>query len=358
MIEQTNPVSKPPPNNDKLDFLNLIKMFIILPGIVYHVIEYLNFPEHLVVDHWFANLLITYSRFFYYTAFVATLAVFFPFGLDLSKKIFNLKRSIIAFTGLAFLSYVYYDTEGPFFGSEWTFYHFIVSSFVILHFVLPLLKNRFFNLSLLIVSFLLLWIPFWSFDYSFLPYGLKTALIGDCKNTDYGEWPLLPWFFLCTLATSFCVLLKNNSWFRNISKIEIMGWLIPIFGLGIPFWGEYFNQPTDTHFSCGVFARPQWVFYAHILPYLFLIRLNYVSAIREKLLKNNFFITLRKISWINNFGTCYLLSLLTIGILSLVYDGDTFEAGTKHYMYIFSVGIAFLVPELITRALKKSKKNN
>lgn len=353
MSDQTNPVL----GKNKLELLNIIKALIIFPGITYHVSEYVNFPEPLIDDHWFVSLFTTYARIFYYTAFVATLAVFYPFGMKLSQKIFNLKRSLIAFSGLIFLSYIYYDPESPFFNTEWTFYHFVVSSFIVLHFLLPLLKNSKMNVFVLCISVLILWIPFWNFDYPFLSYALKIALVGDCKYTSYGEWPLLPWIFLCTLAVSFCVLLENNMRFKKISIVESSIWLIAIFALGIPFWGAYFDQPTDTHFSCGVFARPQYVFYAHILPYFFLIRLNYVESIRLKLQNNNFLKKLSSFSWINNFGTCYLLSLLTMGILSLIYDGDMFAPGMKHFMFMLSIFITFLVPEFLTRALKSMKKN-
>lgn len=351
MSDQINQLSP----NKKLDLLNFIKLLIILPGVTYHVSEYINFPEPLIENHWFVNIFTTYARIFYYTAFIATLSVFYPFGMNLSKKIFSLKRSIIAISGLFFLTYVYYDTESPFLNSEWTFYHFVLTSFLFLNFLLPKLKNPITNLFVLFSSFVLLLIPFWSFEASYLSKAMKIALIGDCKYSAYGEWPVLPWIFLCSAAVSFCVLLENNLRFKKITFQETFLWFLVIIPLGFLYWGDYFDQPTDLNFSCAVFTRPQLVFIAHILPYFFLIRLNYVSKIRLYLEQNQFLIFLRGISWINNFGSSYLLSLLTMGGLSLIYNGDDFTGETKHIMFMTSIFISVIVPELFLRALKKLK---
>ncbi len=340
----------------KLDFLNLIKLMIVFPGVTYHVSEYLNFPEPLIEDHWFVNIFTTYARVFYYTAFIATLAVFYPIGIKPSKKIFTHKRIGISILGLLFLSYIYYDKEAPFFNSEWTFYHFVLISFIVLHFLLPKLKNKFINLTTFAISFLFLCIPFWKFEFNQIPYAFKIALIGDCTNSAYGEWPLLPWIFLPLISVSYCQLLENNSYSKTMNIFEMISWPVVIMPLGYLYWGSYFDKPTDINFSCGVFTQHPLIFYAHIIPYFFIIRLNYISSIREKLSRNKFFLGLQNISWINNFGSCYLLSLLTMGILSLLYNGSLFPPGLKHFMFICSIFVSILVPETLIRTLKSKEQ--
>lgn len=354
MSDQINPALKTNlgSSTQKIKILNLIKALIILPGITYHVAEYLNFPEQTIDVNWFVNIFTTYARIFYYTAFIATIAVFFPIGLKIDRPLFNLKRILIAVSGLIFLSYVYYDPEAPFFMTEWTFYHFALSALLLINLVLKKLSNKFFNYVLLAVSFSILWIPFWTLSFNFLPYAVKVPLIGDCGNSAYGEWPLLPWIFLCTFCVSFARLLDTEPFFKKISAIEIFFWLIPIIWLGYRYWGDYYDEPTDIYFSCGVFAQKPGVFFAHVLPYFFLIRLNFVEKIKKYFDKNSFLKFLEKFSWVNNFGACYLLSLLTMGVLSLIYTGEYFQEGLRYFVYMGSILISLLVPEIVLRTLK------
>lgn len=355
MSEQTPQVYKP----KRLLFLDFIKFLIIVPGVTYHCTEYLNFPEHTVDIHWFVNLFTTYSRIFYYTAFIATFCVFFAMGLRFQKKIFSIHRSILALGGFLFLSYLYYDPENaPFFGTEWTFYNYTVTTLIFIHFLKPFFSSKKYNFIIMLISALMLLIPFWSFNFSWMPIWLKVALIGDCSGTLYGEWPLLPWFFLSSLTFSYAKFLHYDFDGRQISKTELSVWIVAIFSIGIPYWGGYFNQPTDIGYSCGVFAHPQLMFYAHFLPYLFILRLNYVQRVINWLSAHDFFNSLKNLQWVDQFGATYLLSLITMGLLRLIYDGNKFDGDLKYFMFMTSIIITLIAPELIMRSYQRYRSRN
>lgn len=355
MSEQTPQVYKP----KRLLFLDFIKFLIIVPGVTYHCTEYLNFPEHTVDIHWFVNLFTTYSRIFYYTAFIATFCVFFAMGLRFQKKIFSIHRSILALGGFLFLSYLYYDPENaPFFGTEWTFYNYTVTTLIFIHFLKPFFSSKKYNFIIMLISALMLLIPFWSFNFSWMPIWLKVALIGDCSGTLYGEWPLLPWFFLSSLTFSYAKFLHYDFDGRQISKTELSVWIVAIFSIGIPYWGGYFNQPTDIGYSCGVFAHPQLMFYAHFLPYLFILRLNYVQRVTNWLSTHDFFNSLKNLQWVDQFGATYLLSLITMGLLRLIYDGNKFDGDLKYFMFMTSIIITLIAPELIMRSYQRYRSRN
>lgn len=355
MSEQTPQVYKP----KRLLFLDFIKFLIIVPGVTYHCTEYLNFPEHTVDLHWFINLFTTYSRIFYYTAFIATFCVFFAMGLRFQKKIFSIHRSILAFGGFLFLSYLYYDPENaPFFGTEWTFYNYTVTTLIFIHFLKPFFVSKKLNILVMIISASMLLIPFWSYDFSWMPIWLKVSLVGDCSDTLYGEWPMLPWFFLSSLTFSYAKFLHYDFDGRQISKVELAIWLIAIFSIGIPYWGGYFNQPTDIGYSCGVFAHPQLMFYAHFLPYLFILRLNYVQKVNNWLSTHDFFNSLKNLQWVDQFGATYLLSLITMGFLRLIYNGDKFDGDLRYFMFMASIMITLIAPELIMRSYQRYKSKH
>ncbi len=332
---------------NKLALLDLIKMLIIIPGLTYHTSEYLNLPEKAVGDIAFTVFLINYSRFFYFIGFIATFCAFFTIGLKPGKQIFNLKRTLLILAGLALLSYTYRDPEAPFFGTEWTFYHFVIVALAVIHFVNKVKKNII-HIALVVLSSSILFIPFWKMTFLNFSLPLKIVLIGNCSESNYGEWPLLPWIFIPIFSVSLARVMKENKYFEKMHLAEYFVWTITILGLGIVYWGDYFALDSGNGFSCGVFAQSNLAFWAHFLPFVFLIRLNFVKNVKKLLSKFKFFNFLQSIFWIKQFGLSYFLSLLTIGILSLFINGNKIE-GKLSNIYTICFFIALLTPEIIQR---------
>lgn len=206
-----------------------------------------------------------------------------------------------------FLSYLTSDTH---FEWSWDIYFLLIVGFS----VLQIIKKHW---LLGLIGFALLWIPFWKFrPMANLPTWAVEIFFGRCE-IDQGDWPLLPWVGLIWLGyASGKFLFFRLERLQTVTQLEFFIWL-PLLMVSTLGLGSYFNIRIGPGFSCDVFTQPLYVFWAHLLWFVFFMRLSLLAVIQNFLARTVIF------SWISNlmlsrkFGAAYFIHFLIIFILSL-----------------------------------------
>ncbi len=211
-------------------------------------------------------------------------------------------------------------------------------------------KFHFFSL---LISIAMLSTPFWKFSNFISNELIRIVLIGNCNIStySYGEWPILPWVFLPIFSINYAFILKDNIFFEKISLVEWSLWSAAIIFLGFNFWGEYFYSTVE-NYSCSIFSKNPIVFWSHMLPFLFIIRLNRVQKY-SKVFENKFTSFIANFFWIKNFGLTYLISLALIGILSVFGEADNIPRNYQPYYYFTLIFIVVSLSEFIAKNIKR-----
>jgi hypothetical protein len=149
-------------------------------------------------------------------------------------------------------------------------------------------KSRVSAKSVAFVSAIAMTLPYWKFESLLVgPQPWTAPLIGSCSDAgDLGEWPLFPWIFYVTWAWSVGRLSSSHATkLSRLSRQEAIAWSL-LLVCSIPFLGAYFQTPVGEEFGCYAFRQPAFVFLSHHLWLLALIRLSFVTEIKESLGKN------------------------------------------------------------------------
>lgn len=179
-----------------------------------------------------------------------------------------------------------------------------------------------------LVGFFLLWIPFWKFDF-LRPYlGLDAQHIfglAPCVGREISEWPLLPWigliWFGAWLGSELRQLKKQSPEKLELSWAEGGLWLLFI-GLSLPQWGAFYRIGIGPLFSCDAYRQEPSVFWSHMVPVLFAIRLSFDRRVQSFLRRQAWSRSLERLMIVRHFWLAYIvqyvyISIWVLGLLAL-----------------------------------------
>ncbi len=245
--------------------IDALRFFSFLAIVIFHVANAIFF-EGAPYDEWrgtFFEWQQVFARILPFSGFtiVAIHSFLFGFFPGQSEK----KRWLILLVGSLVLLFSYGSPLSGDFFWEWDIYQYLLFAFLLLE----LLQK--FSLPVWLLgggSFLLLWVPFWQWNFSGLPEILLHPLVGICDGGGRGGWPLLPWLALPVFFFA---------WGRLQSRLPVKGWeplvwLICLIGSWSQF-GAYFPVETGAGFYCFMFRQEPLVFWSHLIWVVLILRL-------------------------------------------------------------------------------------
>jgi uncharacterized membrane protein len=188
-----------------------------------------------------------------------------------------------------------------------------------------------------LAGLLLLMIPFWRVDFlNNLPLLYKHILVGDCQK-DITDWPVLPWVGLILFGYGIGNMVKNHLTqlvkFANCEK-----WIWPALLIWNPvFWGKYYSILLGDRYACEVSTQEPIVFMAHLLPFIFLMRLSLLEKVQSKLSQNRFCQFISNLQINQRFGFGYILHLLVIDLVVYLFKPVIFQDSLRAYICIMSI---------------------
>lgn len=322
-------------------FLDFIRLFVLIAIMTFHANEFI-FYQDIFPMGWSSPLYESFSlliaRPLSLSGQILVGMTFFLFALNERKRNVLLKLSLFCLFGQFVLFMVF---EKP----EWDIYFYL--GFV--SFLISLTpNNRSFHKVSLTVSFFCLWLsPDWLKGLA--PHSvLVDILVGRLSAHNGGSWPLLPWFFLPTLAYSLGFLLKDKKFLVRFNAFEFSFWLLLMI-LSIPFIGRYYWVPIGGNFYQYVFGQAPFIFWANFIVIIFLIRISFYPVVNQFFIDRKRLMFLCNLSWTRNVAICYILSLVYLGC------GMSFEEYFLEHPKMFDLYFLglFVSCELFCRLLLK-----
>ncbi len=164
------------------------------------------------------------------------------------------------------------------------------------------------------VGFVFLCIPFWKIEtLNSLPLFFRQMIVGDC-SLDLSDWPILPWVGLVFLGYGLGEWIKSLgektlSFFKN----EKLFWFLLLAWTPF-FWGPYYSMVVGNRYSCEAMRQEPIVFFAHILPVMFLMRMSLLNQIRRRLEKSDLMAKISNLEINQNFGIAYFFHFFLIDL--------------------------------------------
>ncbi len=238
----------------------------------------------------------------------------------------------------------------------WDIYPLILVGLLILHGLETLGRNWVRAAGL--IGFVLLWIPFWNFEWlQALPLWLRQAIIGDC-GSDMAEWAILPWIGLVWLGYAVGSEMKARHISAPSEKCrlhwrEAAVWLV-LLAASIPQWGEYFRTPMGNEFSCYVYRRAPLVFWSHLVWAVFLMRASFDDRVQNRLKQNAFARWVSTLLISRKFWLAYLVHYPLAYAIALL--GNEFARPTAyHNEAVAFVAIIYMpATEMVCRAIVRT----
>lgn len=327
----------------RLFLLDYLKLLTLASIAVLHTNEFIFYedisPVGKAAPIWYTLCL--GGRFFALGGQILVATVFFLFGLTQKKRLNFFLIFLFCLVGQIVLTLIF---EIP----EWDIYSYLASTSLLIALV-----PFFYKLTLptMIFSFLILWIP--TSLLKSLGTGFFWAILtGKTEAGLTGSWPLLPWFFLALLFYQLGMFaIKNREWTKNITKYEILVWVLFML-LSTPWLGAYYWSPLGPTFYIFNFNKAPWIFWANFLPFVLIMRLSLLEKLNAALGRSRVTDFVSKLYWVRHLGLTYLVSICYLGI------GLAAEETFRNSPLIFDLYFVGLMPvsELVSRLLVALKK--
>lgn len=305
--------------------LNIVKLIALVSIFVLHANEFIFYSDVHPTNSKIYSLLALFARCHVISGQVLIFLIYFLFGFKNKTNLSLIKISLFALLGQVVLTLIFMS-EGQ--KIEWDIYLFIAVSNLILIILTPV-RNHW---MMIVFSFILLWIP--SLLYAFPQPEI---------------WPLLPWFFLTSLAfATGCLFRKYVILFANGATWEWVLWPGLIL-ISLPFFGAYFHTPIGANFYRFALYQKPWIFWANFWPYLFFIRISYLSTVQNTLQRLPLMRFVSRLHWCRHMGQLYLISVIMLGFAATQSD---FFLNNPSYFDLFLLSV-MPACEFISRGLRR-----
>lgn len=326
---------------DRLLLLDWLKVLILAAIQTLHMNEFVFFEEDfpLLADSFVYRPLYYYARLFSLGGQGLVAVSYLLFGLSGKTRSWLLKIAGLALLGQLLLTFAFHHTVS-FSTIEWDIYLYIFVTNLVLAF-LP-------RGSLLLIA-LSLFILFVSPSHwkAWMPEGaLGDLLVGRTDGPGLG-WAPLPWFFLAVLFFNLGDLLRSARIdLRSWRRWEVFFWPV-LFVSFLPFVGYFYWTPIGSRYYEHNFHAPAHVFWANFLPYVFVMRLAFISSVRQWLGRSPLSRFISGLKWTRNVGAVYIVAILYVGLIAQ-FDKDLRENPLLFDLLFLSV---MPVTEMIVRGL-------
>ena len=313
-VSSKNSLDESPTRYLGLDLLRLISFQAI---VVYHAAwvlwsSPLGPPDPLPTAIW--QLSSIYARSFAFSGF--TIAFLCSFLSGFHQRISEKRAWLPAFLLFGWVVFCFCTSlkEVNEFHLTWDIYPLLAFGF---------LTGRIFGhapvklrVSMLLVCFALLWVPFWELGWGeHLPLWAEEVLVGRCPQ-DYADWPILPWLFLIWSGVLSGSLARysvdmHGPTVMRVRRGEPLLW-VGIVVVFIHFSGAYYHTSVGNGWSCFTFRQEPKLFWAHFLFWALLMRLSLILGVQRYLT------SLAWVRWLSNmaisrrFFVAYLLHFLVM----------------------------------------------
>lgn len=251
-----------------------------------------------------------YGRIFSQSGHTILLLSSFLFGY--AKNTLKATLRLLVFSGVAWIIFCLFE-----YGENEIFWVWDIYALIFVGFLISYLVSKSFRSSLFLVllGFILLWIPFSQISYlQQTSLVVKQALIGICE-LDLADWPLLPWIGLIFFGYGLGRIVNINppiyDYLRRGSKKEIIFWVI-IFIFSAPELGRLYKVGIGPLYACEIFHVNPYVFWANILPAIFFMRVSLLNKFNQVLEDQGWVRALAKLRINTHFGLAYVTHYLLI----------------------------------------------
>lgn len=161
------------------------------------------------------------------------------------------------------------------------------------------------------LGFILLWIPFWSFESwrRFLSVDAQHVFgLAPCMGREITEWPVLPWIGLVWVGSSLGSLARqqNAQGKGRMRWPEGLGWAALLVA-SAPQWGAYFNIRIGPYFSCDAFRQTPLVFWSHMIGPLLIMRLAFDPRVQRFLARQSLARSISNLAISRHFWLAYIV---------------------------------------------------
>ena len=330
----------------RLYLLDILKLMTLVSIAILHANEFIFYEDVFPLGtkapvYYFSHY---GARFFTIGGQVLVGIIFLLFGLTQKSQKSLLSISVFAFIGQLILTVVYQ-------AFEWDIYIYL-SVTTLLIALTPFFYRR--TSVLIPLSFLMMWIPpgliqEYAPDTSFFH-----VLTGKLTDNYTGSWPLMPQFFLALLFYQVGLYMRERrSQFNEMKRNEIILWSV-LFVLSLPFLGAYYMTPIGPHYYEFVFNKPPHIFWANFLPFVFMMRLSFLTSIQEKLAQSGLVKKISQLSWNRDLGITYLISIIYLGI-GMYFRDYFYQSPLSFDLYLIALMPVSEFLARLTKAMLKSK---
>jgi hypothetical protein len=172
------------------------------------------------------------------------------------------------------------------------------------------------------LGFVLLWIPFWTFDSwrRFLSVDAQHVFgLAPCIGREITEWPILPWIGLVWVGG--CLGTLARQW--KASDKGQMRWPEGLVWSGlllasVPQWGAYFHIRIGPYFSCDAFRQTPLVFWSHMIVPLLIMRLAFDTRVQRFLARQSLVQFISGLTISRHFWLAYIVQYVYVLLLIMV----------------------------------------
>jgi hypothetical protein len=326
----------------------------MLPIISFHANETALFVDRnpFRADESFYPYLYAVFQYLSFSGYTVLGLTAFLYGMKGRTFLQWIRLILLLLVGVLVLAWV--EGDGSFYvlNFDWDIYAFLLCAFFSL-FLIQLSSISIYVFGGLGLA--LLCIPFWNLVPEPLTrQSMFSILIGSCRVSDAGGggWPVLPWiglpWFFFAAGHVIRQSVQVRSWLGSWSWSENVIWFSLLVASVFAWNGGYGGVPLGPGFGCFTFRRPPLVFWSHMIWILFAMRLAFVPWLNRKFSKIAAVQWVSGLQWSKNFGLCYLVQLIWLGLGSFAHD--LYLREPRYFdLYILSI---LPLTEITVRALR------
>jgi hypothetical protein len=319
---------------------DLLRIVTVLAILYFHTWQFSFFEDIITLPieiSSYHNLTDWVGPIFKYGGLFVVALSFFLIGLKVKSH--HISRFIILIVGVIGIQIL--SSENPEDPSSWNWdvYSYLVFSYVV---VMLLTKNFYVRLSLIVVSIVLLSIP----------YEVYGPFLRIPEAVQFTGWNIMPWLALPVLYHSLGLLWREKVP-GTFLKLHLLEWPVYLGLIGIllfisPDAGAF---PAGPGFESFIFKQKPLLFWFHFSVFTFLMRLSLdprFNSLLDKIKPVGWISSLR---WNQRLGFCYLFQFvfLPLGPMLMTFWGD--HPRLFDWLWLF----VFIAVEATARVVLNSK---
>ncbi len=191
------------------------------------------------------------------------------------------------------------------------------------------------------LGFILLWIPFWTFDSWRQHLAIDAQHVfglAPCMGREITEWPILPWIGLVWVGSSLGALARQQQaqGKGTMRGPEALVWGILLLA-SAPQWGAYFNIRIGPYFSCDAFRQTPLAFWSHMIGPLLIMRLGFDPRVQRFLARQSLVRLISGLTISRHFWLAYIVQY--IYVLFLIMGLQAMKARWPGWYEEFEIAI-------------------